>query len=178
MGCSQETACAKYREKIMNIWIHSDSISRIRYFIVVCKYIRKYYFFSGGKVCVTFHNQTYVVDIHTNRLNDNSLTIKAPTKMHLKWRSILTDFKYAKLTTLHFFQKADECYDYVTMSQFHQQTLKFYCTAKSDDITASSKFRPLEPFLSRGDFKPSNERVQTVKRQISIQAVSQTCQTI
>ena len=42
--------------------------------------------------------------------------------------------------------------------------------AVSDDVTASYKFRPLKHFLSRGDFKPSNERVQTDERQISKRA--------
>ena len=38
--------------------------------------------------------------------------------------------------------------------------------------SASYKFRSLKHFLSRGDFKPSNERVKTDKRQISKWAVN------
>ena len=45
------------------------------------------------------------------------------------------------------------------------------CTTEPDDFSASYKFRPLKHVLSRGDFKPSNERVQTDKRQISKRAV-------
>ena len=37
-------------------------------------------------------------------------------------------------------------------------------TTKSDDVTASYKFRSLKHFYNR-DFKPSNERVQTDERQ-------------
>ena len=53
-----------------------------------------------------------------------------------------------------------------------------YCTTKPGDFTASYKFRSLKHFLSRGDFKPLNERVQTNTRQISKWAVSQTRQSI
>ena len=47
----------------------------------------------------------------------------------------------------------------------------FNCTTKPGDFTASYTFRSLKHLLSRGDFKPSNERVQTDKRQISKWAV-------
>ena len=57
------------------------------------------------------------------------------------------------------------------MSWLHQQNLSFNCTTKSDDVTASFKFKSLNYFLSRGDFMPSNERVQTDERQISKQTV-------
>ena len=53
------------------------------------------------------------------------------------------------------------CFDEF-MSWFHQQN-----TTKPDDFTASYKFRSLKRFLSRGDFKPPKERVQTDKRKIS-----------
>ena len=61
---------------------------------------------------------------------------------------------------------------------FISKHFSFNCTTKPDDLTASYKFRSLKHFLSRGDFKPLNEGVQTNKRQISKGAVSQTCQTI
>ena len=65
------------------------------------------------------------------------------------------------------------------MRRLLQQFFCFNCTPKSDDVTASYKFRSLKHFLSRGDFKPSNERVQTDERQISkLLTVLQTCQTI
>ena len=41
------------------------------------------------------------------------------------------------------------------------------CTIQSDEFTVSYKFWSLKHFLSREDFKSSNERVQTDKRQIS-----------
>ena len=53
--------------------------------------------------------------------------------------------------------------------------LSFNCSTKPDDFTASYKFRSLKHFLSRRDFKPSDERVQTDKRQISKRVISQTC---
>ena len=43
----------------------------------------------------------------------------------------------------------------------------FNCKTKPGDFTASYKFRSFKHFLNRGDFKPSNGRVQTDKRQIS-----------
>ena len=46
---------------------------------------------------------------------------------------------------------------------FISKHFNFNCTVNPDDLT----IRPLEPFISRGDFKASNERVQTDKRQIN-----------
>ena len=54
----------------------------------------------------------------------------------------------------------------------------FNRTTKPDDFTALYKFRLLKHFLSRGDYKPSNERIQTDKCQISEWTVSQTSQTV
>ena len=48
---------------------------------------------------------------------------------------------------------------------FISKHFSFNCTTKHGDFTASYKFRSLKHFISRGDFKPSNERVQTDKRQ-------------
>ena len=61
---------------------------------------------------------------------------------------------------------------------FISKNFSFNFTTKADDVTASYKFRSLKHFLSRGDFKPSNERVQTDEHQISKRMESQTYQTI
>ena len=61
---------------------------------------------------------------------------------------------------------------------FISKHISFNCTTKPDDFTASHKFKSLKHFLNRGEFKPSNEGVQTDKCQISKQAVPQTCQTL
>ena len=59
-----------------------------------------------------------------------------------------------------------------------KQHFSFNCTAKLDDVTAPKTKIVTETYLSSGDLKSSNERVQTDKRQISKQAVPQTCQSI
>ena len=45
---------------------------------------------------------------------------------------------------------------------FISKHFSFNCTTKPDDFTASYKFRSLKHFLSSGDFKPLNERVQQI----------------
>ena len=62
---------------------------------------------------------------------------------------------------------------HLTIEQMRSLTLVLI-----DDFLASYKFRSLNHFLTRGDFKPLNEGSQTNKRQISKRAVLQTCQSI
>ena len=86
-------------------------------------------------------------------------------------RSKVTD--YAALTSFISFKRQLNvnflCFDYAIMIWLHQQkTLVLTIhTIQSSYVTASYKFRSLKHVLSRGGFKPSNERVQTFERQIS-----------
>ena len=122
-----------------------------------------------GKVTQTQDNITY------RRSKKSALSQQVTTRLHAKARQyILTDFNYATLTSTMDCQLPllRWCHHELVSSA---NSLVLIVQLK---LVTSYKCRSLTYFLSRGNFKPSNERVQIDKRQISKHSVLQAYQPI